>query len=67
MEDNVKAATVYKLAQAGERAGFSIDDMIRILKSGLSVEILLALIEWRLRVQERITAVATGYTSALIM
>jgi hypothetical protein len=42
------AATVYKLSVAGEQAGFSLEQMIHILNSGVSVETLLHLIEERL-------------------
>lgn len=42
------AQAVYKLAMAGEQAGFSVEQMIQILNAGISVEILLQLIEWRL-------------------
>jgi lipid-binding SYLF domain-containing protein len=42
------AGSVYKLAIAGERAGFSLEDMIQILNAGATVETLLNLIEWRL-------------------
>ena len=41
-------AAVEKLAIAGEEAGFSIDQMIKLLNAGLSVEALLLLIAWRL-------------------
>jgi len=34
----------YKLAVAGEKAGFSLEDMIRLLSAGLTVENLLNLI-----------------------
>jgi hypothetical protein len=40
------AETVYKLAIAGEQAGFSLEEMIGILDAGVSVENLLRLIEW---------------------
>jgi len=42
------AQTVYKLAMAGEQAGFSLGQMIQMLNAGISVESLLELIEWRL-------------------
>ena len=48
MERPSTAQTVYKLAMAGEQAGFSLEQMIQILNSGVSVETLLHLIEWRL-------------------
>ena len=41
-------AAIEKLAMAGEQAGFSIDQMIKLLNGGLSVEALLVLIAWRL-------------------
>ncbi len=37
-----------KLAIAGEQAGFTIEQMIDLLDSGLAVETLLELIAWRL-------------------
>jgi hypothetical protein len=40
-------AAVNKLAVAGEQAGFSLEQMIQLLDSGLSVETLLELIAWR--------------------
>jgi hypothetical protein len=42
------AESVYKLAIAGEQAGFSLEDMIQILNAGVTVETLLHLIERRL-------------------
>ena len=43
------AQSVYKLAIAGEQAGFSVVGMIQMLNAGITVETLLDLIEWRLR------------------
>ena len=43
---------VEKLAQAGERAGFCVEDLIRILNAGVSVECLLELIELNLQARE---------------
>lgn len=37
-----------KLAAAGERAGFTLEEMIQLLDNGLSVEMLLELIARRL-------------------
>jgi hypothetical protein len=42
------AASFFKLALAGERAGFSLEQMIELLNAGVSVGSLLALIEWEL-------------------
>ena len=39
---------VWKLAIAGERAGLSLEQMIELLNSGMSVVALLDLITWRL-------------------
>jgi hypothetical protein len=44
----VLTRAVEKLAQAGEQAGITVEDMIRILNAGVSVERLLDLIEVRL-------------------
>jgi len=41
-------SAVAKLARVGQRAGFSIDEMLRILNCGFTVEELLELIESRL-------------------
>jgi hypothetical protein len=42
------ASSVFKLAIAGEQAGFTIEQMIDLLNAGLTVEALLRLIESRL-------------------
>jgi hypothetical protein len=42
------AETVYKLAIAGEQAGFTLEQMIQILNAGVSVGTLLNWIELRL-------------------
>jgi len=42
----------YKLAIAGEQAGFSLESMIFLLNAGLTVENLLGLIEQRLAEQK---------------
>lgn len=39
---------ISKLCVAGEQAGFSLEQMIELLDSGLSVQTLLDLITWRL-------------------
>jgi hypothetical protein len=43
-----------KLADIGQRAGFSVEEMICILNSGFTVEELLGLIESRLDKQRRV-------------
>jgi hypothetical protein len=45
----VRRFSVYKLAIAGEQAGFSLEQMIQMLNAGITAETLLTLIEWRLR------------------
>ena len=42
------AAAVFKLARAGEQAGFTIQQMIALLNGGVGVASLLTLIEWKL-------------------
>ena len=37
-----------KLAIAGEQAGFTVEQMIDLLNSGIAVETLIELIAWRL-------------------
>jgi hypothetical protein len=39
---------IEKLVLAGEEAGFSVEQMIQILQTGVSIEALLCMIEWRL-------------------
>jgi hypothetical protein len=39
---------IEKLVLAGEQAGFTVEQMIQILRTGESVEALLHMIEWRL-------------------
>jgi hypothetical protein len=41
-------ASVFKLALAGESAGFTVEQMIWMLNAGMSVAALLWVIEWRL-------------------
>jgi hypothetical protein len=41
-------ASVFKLAMAGEQAGFTVERMIQMLNAGVTIEGLLQLIEWRL-------------------
>jgi hypothetical protein len=39
---------IAKLVLAGEQAGFTIEQMIQLLQTGTSIEVLLSMIEWRL-------------------
>ena len=48
MEKPSTTHAIYKLAVAGEQAGFSLEEMIQLLNAGVSVETLLHLIELRL-------------------
>jgi hypothetical protein len=41
-------SAIGKLAVAGEQAGLSVEQMIQLLDDGLTVDILLELITWRL-------------------
>jgi hypothetical protein len=42
---SVPAEAIHKLADAGKRAGFSFEDMVALLDSGITVEKLADLIE----------------------
>lgn len=42
------ATSVFKLALAGEQAGFTVEQMIQLLNAGVTVDTLLQLIEWKL-------------------
>ena len=48
MMSQSRVNAIRKLAAAGEHAGFSLEQMIQLLNSGLSVVALLDLINWRL-------------------
>ena len=61
MERTELTHTVYRLAVAGEEAGFSLDDMIQLLNAGLTVLALLNLIEWRLGQAESRTPSVTRW------
>jgi hypothetical protein len=46
--DQSRVNAIRKLAVVGEHAGFSLEQMIQVLDSGMSVVALLDLINWRL-------------------
>ena len=48
MHEPVLREAIEKLAQAGEQAGISVEDMIRILNAGVTMDRLLRFIELRL-------------------
>jgi hypothetical protein len=52
MPQAVLTRAIEKLASAGEQAGISVADMIRILQAGVSVEALVNLIEHNLPIAE---------------
>jgi hypothetical protein len=39
---------IAKLVLAGEQAGFTVEQMIQLLQTGTSIEVLVSMIEWRL-------------------
>jgi len=45
--------SIFKLAMAGEQAGFTVEQMILLLNAGVTVGGLLGLIEWRLSSPEQ--------------
>jgi hypothetical protein len=56
MEQLVLMRTIEKLARAGEQVGISVEDMISILNAGISVEVLLDLIELNLQASREDTS-----------
>ena len=52
---------ISKLAAAGERAGFTLEEMIQLLDSGVSVQMLLELITWRLEDQAPLSPQPTNW------
>jgi hypothetical protein len=61
MERPLLVRAVEKLARAGEQAGLSVEDMIRILNAGVSVECLLDLIEQGLHSSQKEAASAARW------
>jgi hypothetical protein len=49
-QNQVLIGAIGKLAHVGEQAGFTIEEMIQLLKTGVSVETLLDLVCGRLEV-----------------
>jgi hypothetical protein len=45
-QNQILIGAIGKLALAGEQAGFSVEEMIELLKTGTSVETLLDLVCW---------------------
>jgi len=48
MENATIRRTICKIAVAGERAGFTVEQMIELLNNGLDVPTLVSMIEWKL-------------------
>ena len=48
MATPVPEGSIAKLAMAGEQAGFTVEQMIRMLNAGVTIETLLRIIELRL-------------------
>lgn len=48
VEQPILMIAIQKLVRAGEQAGFSVEQMIQILQTGVDVETLLQMIERRL-------------------
>ena len=58
MEKATLVSGIAKLATIGQQAGFSVEQMIQLLNSGLGVEGLMDLIAWRLEQPERMAPVS---------
>ena len=52
MENQSRVNAIRKLAVVGEQAGFSLEQMIELLNSGMDVVALLDVITWRLEVPQ---------------
>ena len=65
MASQLQVNAIRKLALAGEQAGFSLDQMIQLLGSGMSVVTLFDLIAWRLRSSKALGRVLRGVGSAV--
>jgi hypothetical protein len=63
MQEPILFRAVERIAQAGEQAGFSVENMIYMLNAGVTVETLLNIIEQRLRPSPE----ATGLSSRWII
>jgi hypothetical protein len=51
-QNELLVGAIRKLALAGEKAGFTVEEMIELLNTGVSVETLLNLICFRLEVSD---------------
>lgn len=51
-ENKVLTGAITKLALAGEQAGFSVEEMIALLNTGVSIDTLLNLICFRLELAD---------------
>lgn len=67
MEGPPVVETVYKLAIAGEQAGFSLEQMIDLLNAGITVETLLHLIELCLASENQPAQPQPGRSSCWVM
>ena len=64
-QNDVLVGAIRKLALAGERAGFTVEEMIELLNTGVSVETLLNLISLRIEVSDYLAQQNQG--SALVL
>jgi len=59
-QNQVLVNAVRKLALAGEQAGFSVEEMIEILNTGVTIDVLLDMICCRLQVQLAHASITTS-------
>lgn len=64
MDKPTLVSGIAKLATAGQQAGFTVEQMIGLLNSGLGVEVLVELIAWRL---DQPTWLAIAHSSSWIV
>lgn len=68
-ENKVLTGAIRKLALAGEKAGFSVEEMIELLNTGVSIDTLLNLICLRLEISDYLAAqnISARKTSEFLM
>ena len=48
MDRSALRQSIRKLAMAGEQAGFTVEQMMQLLKEGVDIKTLISLIEWKI-------------------
>jgi hypothetical protein len=67
MENTTIGRTICKIAVAGERAGFTVEQMIELLNNGLDVPTLVSMIEWKLNLRRAADTGPQGLQVGVLM